>query len=252
MATLLSLGAISLATAVVLLVVVRYTSNQAGIAQAKRAIRAGLFEIRLFNDDLRAILRAQRDVLRHNLTYLRLSAVPLLWVLLPLVVVIGQLQACYGYDGLHPGASALVKVALTEAAGNTPDLRLAAAPGVRVESPPVWIPSLREAAWRIGAERAGEYDLTVTINGDPVTKRVYVGGDVARRSPYRLSRSPVNWVLYPAEPALPADAPVRAIEVTYPTRGIQVWGWELHWMVIFFVFTLAFAFLLRRPFGVVL
>jgi hypothetical protein len=103
MPALLSLSAISLVTAIVLLLVVRRTSDQRRIAAVKRDIRAGLFEIRLFNDDLRAILRAQGEILRHNLTYLRLSAVPLLWVLVPLVLLMGQLQAYYGYDGLHPG-----------------------------------------------------------------------------------------------------------------------------------------------------
>lgn len=249
---MLSLAAISLVTAVVLLVVVRYTSNQGGIAQVKRAIRAGLFEIRLFNDDLRAILRAQGEILRHNLTYLRLSAVPLLWVALPLTIVIGQLQACYGYDGLHPGQTALVKVGLGGGAGDAPELRLTAPSGVRVETPPVWIPSLREATWRIAAERSGDYEVTVLVNGASLTKRVHVGHGTARRSPYRLERGVLNWMLYPGEPALPSGSAVQAIAVTYPARAFPVLGWSAHWLVIFFVLTLAFAFLLRRPFGVVL
>jgi hypothetical protein len=236
----------------VLLVVVRYTSNQEGITRVKRAIRAGLFEIRLFNDDLRAILRAQGEILRHNLTYLRLSTVPLLWVALPLTIVIGQLQACYGYDGLHPGQTALVKVNVGEGAGDAPELQLTAPPGVRADTPPVWIPSLRQATWRIAAERPGDYEVTVLVNGAPTTKRVHVGGDVRRRSPYRLERGVVNWVLYPGEPALPSGSPVESVEVTYPARGFPVLGWSAHWLVLFFVLTLVFAFLLRRPFGVVL
>ena len=35
----------------------------------------------------------------HNLTYLRLSLVPMLWMIVPLVLVIAQLQFHYGYDG---------------------------------------------------------------------------------------------------------------------------------------------------------
>jgi hypothetical protein len=252
MSPLLSLAGISLATAMVLLVAVRVTSDQARLAAVKRDIRAGLFEIRLFNDDLRAILRAQGEILRHNLTYLRLSAVPLLWVFLPLVIVMGQLQACYGYDGLHPGTPALVKAELTEAAGEMPDVRLAAPAGVRIETPAVWIPSLRETVWRIVAEEPGEHELTIAVDGTATTKRVRVGTDLARRSPYRLQPGILNWLLYPAETALPGDSPVRSIEVAYPTRAIVVLGWDLHWMVVFFVLTLGFAFLLRRPFGVVL
>jgi hypothetical protein len=252
MPALLSLSAISLATAVVLLLAVRYTSDQPRIAAVKRDIRAGLFEIRLFNDDLRAILRAQGEILRHNLTYLRLSAVPLLWVLIPLVLLMGQLQAYYGYDGLHAGTTALVKVELAEAAGAAPEVRLAAPAGIRIETPAVWIPSLREAAWRITAWQPGHHELAIAVNGTGATKRVRVGGELARRSPYRLEPGVLNWILYPAEPALPAGGSIRSIEVTYPDRTILFLGWEMHWMVVFFVLTLIFAFLLRRPFGVVL
>jgi hypothetical protein len=252
MPALLSLSAISLVTAVVLLLAVRYTSDQRRIAAVKRDIRAGLFEIRLFNDDLRAILRAQGEILRHNLTYLRLSLVPLLWVAIPLVLLMGQLQAYYGYDGLQPGESALVKVQVADEAGEAPDVRLAAPAGVRIETPAVWIPSLREAAWRIAAEQPGEHELTLAVNGTAVTKRVSVGDGLARRSPYRLEPGILNWILYPAEPALPGDAPVRRVEVSYADRAIRVLGWDLHWIVAFFVLTLTFAFVLRRPFGVIL
>src|SRR5207302_5309481 len=68
-----SLAVLSLATAIAILLVVRATSDQPALAAIKRQIHADLFEIRLFNDDLRAMLRAEADILRHNATYLRLS-----------------------------------------------------------------------------------------------------------------------------------------------------------------------------------
>jgi hypothetical protein len=249
---LLGLTLVSLVTAIVLLLVVRYTSDQAGIAQAKRAIKAGLFEIRLFNDDLHAIVRAQGEILRHNLIYLRHSLVPLLWILLPLTVAIGQLQACYGYSGLRPRDTALVKVAVADGGGERPALALTAPPGIDVQTPPVWIPSLNEAVWRIGTSRPGDYELAVSVNGTTATRRVHVGDGLVRLSPWRLQRGPVNWMLYPGEPALPRNSAITAIEVTYPARAIQVFGWDLHWMVIFFVLTLIFALLLRRRFRVVI
>ena len=97
---LASLALVSLVTAIVMLLVVRGTSNQRALDDVKRQIHAALFEIRLFNDDLRAIFRAQGDMLRHNATYLRLSLVPMLWMIVPLALVMAQLQFHYGYQGL--------------------------------------------------------------------------------------------------------------------------------------------------------
>ena len=78
---LASLALLSLVTAIAILLVVRATSDQRALAAIKRQIHADLFEIRLFNDDLRAMLRAELDILRHNATYLRLSLVPMVWML---------------------------------------------------------------------------------------------------------------------------------------------------------------------------
>ena len=59
------------------------TSNQERIAEVKRRIHAGLFEIRLFNDDLRAIMRAQGEILRHVLHYQALALKPMIFILPP-------------------------------------------------------------------------------------------------------------------------------------------------------------------------
>src|ERR1700694_5082295 len=85
----LSVG--SLAPAVAILRVARATSNQQALAAVKRQMYADVLEMRLFNDDLRAMWRAQWSILQHNGRYLRLSLVPALWTLVPLVLILTQL-----------------------------------------------------------------------------------------------------------------------------------------------------------------
>ena len=113
---IVGLSVVSLLAAIGMLLVFRATSNQPAIADVKRRIHAGIFEIRLFNDDLRAMFAAQLDILRHNLTYVRLSLAPMLWMFVPLLLLIAQLQFYYGYDGFVPGQSAVVKVRLKQGA----------------------------------------------------------------------------------------------------------------------------------------
>src|SRR5210317_1811110 len=92
---------ISIVTAVGMLLVFKKTSNQTALEAVKRRIHASLFEIRLFNDDLGAIFRAQFEILRTNLSYLRLQLVPLIFILPPMILLLTQLQPHYGYRGLH-------------------------------------------------------------------------------------------------------------------------------------------------------
>jgi hypothetical protein len=250
---LASLAIVSLLAAIGALMVFRRASDQRRIRSAKRAIHASLFEIRLFADDPRAILGSLSDLLRQNFVYVRLSLVPLLWMIVPLLLLMAQLQFQYGYAGLRPGESALVKVTLC--AQRPGELALRAPGGLRVDTSPVWIPSLREAAWRISAADEGEYELTVMAGDETATKTVRVAAPPdrpARRSPARLEAGFLNELLHPAERPLPTGGAITSIEVTYPKMSIYVFGWAVDWMIVFFALSILMAYALRRRFGVTL
>jgi uncharacterized membrane protein (DUF106 family) len=254
---IVGLVVVSAVVAVGMLFVFKATSNQDKLAAVKRRIHACLFEIRLFNDDLRAILRAQMEILRHNMTYLGLSTVPMLWMIVPLVLVIAQLQFHYGYAGLQAGKTALLDVALEDGwrekladPGERPPITVEAPPDVRIESPAVWIPALNEMTWRVVPEREGNYELRVTVDGTSYSKSVVVSNRVVRRSPSRLAASLLDELIYPAEAPLPRDGPLRSISVTYPEVEVSVFGWHFHWLVVFFVLSIVFAFALRNRLGV--
>ena len=260
---LVGLAVVALATALVVLVVFRLTSNQARIRQTKRLIQAGFYEIRLFNEDPRAILRAQWTIFRANFTYMRLSLVPLLWMLVPLVLLMAQLQSHYGHRGLAPDEAALVKVRLAgdwqqrvagtgaAATGATarPPARLVAPDGVRVETGDVWMPAIREVAWRVRADAAGDYELGIQIAGQTYTKTLSVSDRPRPQSTVRPSGL-IGQILYPAEPPLPRNDPIASITVTCPVRQLAILGWQTHWLVIYCILTLVFAVALKGRLGV--
>jgi len=232
-----------------MLIVFKRISNQAALADVKRRIHAGLFEIRLLNDDLRAILRAQNEILRTNVTYLKHSLVPMIWILPPLVLVIAQLQFHYGYEGLQPGATTLLRVDLEPdavPAGVRPRATLDLPPGLRAETGEVWIPAESQLAWRLVSESEGDFELGVTVDGaETVTKSVRVTDRTVRLSPVRVDRGFLSQLIYPAESPLPSRSPIRAIHLDYPDREVSVLGFGMHWMIPFFVLSIAFAFALR-------
>ena len=243
---------VSLVASVGMLLVFKKTSNQAKLEAVKRQIHACLFEIRLFSDDLPAILRAQMEILRHNLKYLGLSAVPMLWMIVPLLFVIAQLQFHYGYRGLRPGEDFIVKARLKEDPPSRPAASLQAPPGIEVATPAVWIPSERELAWRLRAREWGDYELKLRLGGQEYSKTAQVSKQVRRRSPERLTPGFWNELLYPAEPPLPKESSVASIALAYPEDAVSIFGWQVNWLVAFFVLSVAFAFALRGRMGVTL
>jgi uncharacterized membrane protein (DUF106 family) len=242
---------ISLLVAIAMLLIFKRTSNQAAIEAVKDKITAGLFEIRLFNDDLRSMFQAQGQILRRTLTYMRLSLVPMLWTLPPLLLVIAQLQFHYGYEGFEAGQTTQLHVVLKpeQVSASKPSIRVEAPAGVRIVEPGVWVPSLREMAWRIEIEDRGAYELAISNEYASVTKSLYAGDDIVRISPFRV-RGLLDELLYPAEAVLPAGGPFESITIDYRDTTIDVFGFGIHWLIVFFVLSIAFAFALRKPFGV--
>lgn len=252
-----SLAILSLVLAIAILLVYRATSDQTRIAHAKRQIQAGFFEIRLFNDDPRAILRAQNDIFLNNLKYLRTSLVPLFWLIVPLTLVIAHLQPFYGYRPFRTGETFLVQLKLQERAGaaaptphTRPEAELRIAPGLVQETPGVWIPSRSELVWRLRADRPGRYALQAQVGGQEFAKDLIVSSVFARLSPVRQTPSLVGQFQYPAESPLPASSPIQSICVDYPSRDYTIFGWRLPWLAVFFGLVTAFALLLKGRFRV--
>jgi hypothetical protein len=256
-----SLLPLSILFTVFALYVFKWTSNQAALDRVKRRIHAGIFEIRLFNDDLRSIARSQVEIVGQVGKQLALTLVPLLWMLIPFAIVIPQLQFRYGYSGLAPGQSALLEVTMRpQGEGKTPpdpdrpkpELRLEAPAGVEVQTDGLWIPLENEMVWRVAAREPGSYQLRfVGASGFETSKTMVATDRVVRRSPIKVNGG--DWwgqIAYPAETPLPADGPIETIELAYPEAEVGLLGWQTHWLIAFVLLTIVFAFALRGPLGV--
>lgn len=259
--TLVVMLVLAFVTALVVLGVMRVASNQAKMAGAKRRIHADLLEMRLYNDDVRALLRAQGSLLRHNGAYLWLSLLPLVITALPLTLAIAQVQSWYGYTGLGPGQPTFVTADLRDPAqgvlltldGALLDGSLRDEASLQLDEPGMYFPSLQQMVWRVVPRRPGVHVLRVQAAGAPaLEKTFYVGQGPARRSPSRERPDFVTQLLYPSEAPLPADSPVAAIRVDYPERTLTVLGFEFHWLVVYLAASFAFVLALRKPLGVVI
>lgn len=252
---LASLAIVSLGTAVAMLLVVRATSNQRAVTAVKRQILADLFELRLFNDDLHAMWRAQLGILRHNATYLRLSLRPVLWTIVPFVLVVAQLECYFGYSGINVGQPVLMTAQWksTGTQGRSPDLTrimLEPGPGIRIETPAIWFPALQQAVWRIVAAKPGDYVVQLRVGEGTYAKTVHVSDGTARRSPVRGEPGLLSQLQFPSESPIPASAPLSSISVAYPERDVELFGRQMHWLTVYLALSVIFAFMLKTPLGV--
>ena len=247
-----SLAMLSLVTGAAILLVMQATSNPAALTATKRQMYADLLEVRLFKDDVSAMSRALYSLHRHNLRYLRLTAVAALWTIVPLTVTVLQLQCFFGYSGVTPIEPVLVTAVSRPGGFQDASLTLTVPPGVRLETPPIVLPALGETVWRVAAESPGNYVLVFRAGGEVYEKTFDASPDLVRRSPMRSTDSTFDEILNPSEPPLPESAPLSSIRIAYPERRIHIFGTSVGWLTVYTLMTVGSALAINAPLSRVL
>jgi hypothetical protein len=232
---------ISILSGILMLLVFRHTTDQNAVRRARNLVTAYLLEFRLFMDEPRLVLRAQRKLLLANLQWLKLVLVPVVVLTVPMALLLAQMDTFYGHAPLRVGKAVVVTTQL-EHAGVTPVLNAPAS--IEVETPPVQVPAENQVSWRLRPLRAASAALTFTVGDRTLTKSIVAGHGLHRVSERRAG-SLAAFLLYSAE--LPFfDADVAWIEISYPAARIL----RLHWMIWFFVVSGLTALALKRRFRV--
>jgi uncharacterized membrane protein (DUF106 family) len=248
-----AMAAVSLLTGLLMLFIFKKTSNQAGILRTKNLIKAHLLEIRLFKSDFGQTMRSQGRILLANGRYLGYAVKPMLVMLVPIMLLLLQLDVWYGARSLQPGESAIVKVTLEASATplRTP-LSIEAPAGLTVETPALRIEEEREIDWRIRADAAGLHDLKFSLGGGSFTKTVAVGQAPLKTKivPLRVRSGGWDALNHPGEALLPSNMPIVSVEVAYPPARLSLFGWRMHWLVAYFLLSIVFGFALKGLFKV--
>jgi uncharacterized membrane protein (DUF106 family) len=243
---------ISFLTGMLMLFVFKWTSNQAGIQKVKNRIKAHLLELRLFKDSLAQSLRSQGNILRCNLKYISYSAKPMLVMIIPLILILIQLNFWFGYESLTTHKPAILKIKLAQD-HNPMDTQVAIQPssGLVLETPPLRIEESREINWRFQATQPGIQEFQVTVGAATIKKTVSVGQKpLSKISPLKTNRKFLDQVLYPTEPPIKDQVPVQSIEIQYPSKNMNLFGWNIHWIIVYFVLSIIFGFAFKGVFKV--
>jgi len=241
--------AASAVTGVLMVLVYKYTSNQAGILRAKERIKGHLLETWIYREQVSVMLRAQKKVLRENFIYMGLNLKPLAAMMIPVLLILIHLNFRFGMEPVRPGGTVLV-VATRERPVPVEEMdeALVAPDGVSLEAPPLRIESRGETFWRVSPRAKGKYVLGIKAGGVSYEKSLEAGAQGARLAPLR-SKGIGNAIFYPGEPAMSAEGPLKSIEVMYPSGSpeIPLTHWRPHWIIQYFILSIIFGFIAKGP-----
>ncbi len=243
---------VSFLTGILMLVIFRYTSNQAGIKKVKNKIKAHLLELRLYKDSLGLSMKAQGNILLANLKYITHSFKPLLVMIVPVILILVQMNFWFGYESLKPGEQTLLKVKLEE--GYNPlqtNLALEVGPDIIIETPPLRIEEYGEVNWRISSRKSGLHHINIIIAGKKISKTISTDTKpLSKLSPIKRRKNFVDELFYPVEAPIAKDIPVKSIEILYPSKSMDLLGFNIHWLIAYFALSIIIGFSLKGIFKV--
>jgi hypothetical protein len=245
---------VSVVTGVVMLLIFGKTSNQRKIAETKDRLKAYIMEMWIFRNDTRVMLSSIGHVVAANLSYLRHSLRPIVFLIVPVLIIMVQLGIRYQHQPLDPGEETVITVTMREGVVPTETrVELVGVPGVRPSSPALRIDSTREISWKIQPRFTGEHEVSIVVGEDDVETKTVAVGPTRAIGALSAVRPPANtWraFLYPSEPPVPSDSPVESISVRYPRRDLSLFGLHVNWLLAFFVVSVAAGFALKGVFGI--
>ncbi len=242
---------ISVLTGGVMLFLFKLTSNQAAMKEVKTRISAYFLELRLYSHDVSNVIASEGRILRSNLSYMKLSLIPAVVMIVPVILVMVQLNLRYANTQLRPGETALVKVKVTEGYDimrNKLDLECSG--GVEKASPGVRIPSLLEVCYKVRLVEPGVHKITLGSGAGRVEMPIY-GSDRLIPVYSVAKKTSIGEALFnPGSPSVPADGPIESVEVIYRPMEFGYFGVKLSWLWSFLIISMAFGFCLKFIFKV--
>jgi hypothetical protein len=180
-----------------------------------------------------------------------LNIIPLVFMIMPVCLLLVQMNSWYGYKPLEVGESLLVKANLArELDTEKADISLIVPEGLEILSPPLRIPTISEISWLLGARKRGHYEIQVLVNHQAITKKVTVSNNMERLALLRHASGFWDSLLYPGETAIPSASPISSVQVCYGPSLMNSFGFEVHWIIVYFVLSIFFGLALKGVFKV--
>jgi len=242
---------VSLASGILLIWLFKMTSNQKAISRAKNLLNGYMLEIRLFKDDPGIVFAAFGRVLWSNIIYMRYAITPMLFMLLPVVLLLIQADMRYGVRPVEPGERILLTVALAGEMGNGPEAVALKLPAqVKIAAGPVRVASGNEISWELEVSEKGNYAIGIDAGGGRLAVPLKADGIAPAVGRVMTAGSVIDRLMNPAYPAPPGDSGVKRIEVGYPAREMKAAGITVHWLITFFAVSVIFGLSVKGLFGV--
>ena len=115
----------------------------------------------------------------------------------------------------------------------------------------VHIPADNEIVWRLAGSKDGKYEMQDRRRRAEARRTVVVSAATCREF-RRFACADNFWerMFSSAEPALPENSPIESISINYPDRNIEIAGYGMNWIWLFFILSMVAGFIFKELLGI--
>jgi uncharacterized membrane protein (DUF106 family) len=244
---MVGLTVLSIVMGVVMVLLYRWTTDQDRLRQIRDRIKILFLEIRLYKDDMAEMFTIQKEIMRENFRYLRYTAKSAVILMVPIILVLIDLNVRYSYRPIQPGESFIVS-AFAEETAILDRLELTLPQGLAVEVPGIRVPEEKRVSWQLRAGTAGHHALVIHQGKQENGHVALVSNKIERLVP-EIDKG-TSWTshLVPEASFLPDDCPVASLRVEYPER-MSFLGLQPGWLYYFFIISMAAGLVVKKFLG---
>ena len=255
---ILFLGSLALISVIFILYVFKKVSNQGKIKFHKDRIIGYMLEANLYRDHFSQTILSLLNILKHNMLYLRYVITPLLVIIIPMIIIMVQINNRLGYVPLNENEQFIIRVELDkDMVATVPHIveriNCETSEGIHVETPPLRVASEASIFWRARIlDSNGLQYIHLKIEGDEqiLEKQIVTNSEIRSFTSQKIKWSLWNSLLYSAEDPIPETFPIKLVSVSYRPARYSFLFLNFDPIMLFFILTLCFGLIIKPLIGV--
>ena len=236
----------SVLVAVLAMLTYKYFSNQVALRDRRNRLLARVLEIRLYQDDIAGIFGMSLRIMMAAFSYIKESLRPLLIMLVPISLILIQMETWFEYRPLKSGDLTILSVAFDDTIDSLgSNISVTTSEGLALETEGLRSPNGSMVSWRLRSKISEKAWIDITVGDSVFRKKVNVAHGMQKISPKSVRAQLWNSIRYPAEPLMDKNSPIQSISLSYPKREFYVGRFSVNWIVAFFILTLTCGLIIK-------
>ena len=225
---LLAVILMSFIISVVIIVITKYTTDQALMKKLKDDMKEYQKQIKELRNEPAKAMEVQKKSMELNMKYMTHSLKPTIITFIPIILIFGWMSSTFSYESIKPQQEFSVSVIFQK--NTNGEIELIAPEGINIAGNKTKKIENDKATWTLKGDE-GELILEFIYNEEKQQKSVLITND--------------NKYIEPSKKII--DSSIKLIQIDYKSKKIlNLFGWKLGWLGTYIIFSIIFTMGLRK------